>query len=162
MTDYETYVGIDNGVSGALAVVHRGEDPVMLVMPVQRARKGNEVDVGAVEYWLKKHAPSATLVLEEPGGSKSAKAAASMAGSFHALRSVAEMMGYRWHRITPQQWQKVMLPGCKAGDTKERALAKARQLWPGASWLATDRCRTAHDGLVDAALIAEFARITRL
>jgi hypothetical protein len=59
-------------------------------------------------------------------------------------------------------WQKVMLPGCAKGDTKPAALARARQLWPAESWLASPRCSKPHDGMIDAALIAEYGRIKNL
>jgi hypothetical protein len=72
------------------------------------------------------------------------------------------MLGFRWHRITPQAWQKHMLPGCPRGETKPMALAKARQLWPDEALQATDRCRVAHSGMVDAALIAEYGRLKDL
>jgi hypothetical protein len=85
-----------------------------------------------------------------------------MAGSFHAIRAVITSMRIPWHRITPQSWQKVMLPKCKAGDTKPRALALAMALWPQESFLASPRCKVPHDGLIDAALIAEYSRRMKL
>jgi len=41
-------------------------------------------------------------------------------------------------------------------------LLKARQLWPDETWLASPRCTKPHDGMIDAALIAEYARISNL
>jgi len=159
-----TYIGIDNGVSGALAAISPHSQIVsVLPMPTLKSRKGNEIDILSVWQWLEglgRH--KLTVTIEEPGGSKSAKAATSMAGSFHALRSLCVLKGLRWHRITPQAWQKELLPGCKAGDSKPRALAAARQLWPSESFLASDRCRVAHDGIVDAALIGEWSRRNNL
>jgi len=55
-----------------------------------------------------------------------------------------------------------MLVGCAKGDTKPAAKAKAQQLWPDEQWLATPRCKKAHDGMIDGALIAEYARIKNL
>jgi len=161
------YIGIDNGVTGALAAIHEdGHIVARCPMPIAKARKGNEIDIRTIHLWITEttggNLSNATYVIEEPGGSKSAKAAASMAGSFHAMRALLDVKFLRWHRITPQSWQKVMLPGCKAGDTKPRALAKARQLWPHETWLASDRCKTPHDGMIDAALIAEYARLEDL
>jgi hypothetical protein len=157
------YVGIDNGISGALAAIIDG-GVLSMPMPIQKARKGNEIDIEGVDEWITQLLPlgRVQIIVEEPGGSKSAQAAASMAGSFHALRALCVARAWRWHRITPQRWQKVMLPGCKAGETKERALAAARALWPHKSWLATERCRVPHDGMVDAALIAEWGRLQQL
>ena len=161
------YAGIDNGVSGAICLIseYDGSLIAMTEMPIVRARKGNEIDIRTLYRWLSETLPNlsdATYIIEEPGGSKSSKAATSMAGSFHAVRALFDVKLLRWHRITPQEWQKALLPGCKAGDTKPRALAKARQLWPDESFLASDRCSVAHSGLVDAALISEYGRLKNL
>ena len=154
------HIGIDNGISGALAAISPHSRIVsVLPMPTLKARKGNEIDVQAVWQWLDSLGrDKLTVTIEEPGGSKSANACASMAGSFHALRAICVLKGLRWHRITPQAWQKEMLPGCKAGDTKPRALALARQLWPHEAFLASERCKVPHDGIIDSALIGEWSR----
>jgi hypothetical protein len=159
------FLGIDNGVSGAaVALSDQSQIISMLPMPTLKARKGNEIDIASVWAWVSglDARDKITAIIEEPGGSKSAQAASSMAGSFHALRALCVLKGLRWHRITPQAWQKIMLPGCKAGDTKARALATARELWPAESFLASERSRIPHDGLIDAALIAEHGRRARL
>lgn len=161
-------IGIDNGVSGALAAIssHNGAFIDAIPMPVQKARKGNEIDVIEVERWIKDVSAGFhnvhCAILEEPGGSKSAKAATSMAGSFHALRTVLTLAGIRWHRITPQKWQREMMPGCNSGDTKPRALELAKRLWPDETFLATERSKVPNHNIVDAALLAEYARIKKL
>jgi hypothetical protein len=157
----QIYIGIDNGVSGALVALSPQSQIIsMLPMPTQQARKGREIDVWVVWRWVTAldERGALSVIVEEPGGSKSARAATSMAGSFHALRTICALKQLRWHRTTPQAWQRDLLPGCKAGDTKPRALELARRLWPAESWLASERCKVAHDGIVDAALIAEWAR----
>jgi hypothetical protein len=149
-------VGIDNGVSGGLAYLENGKVRATMPMPTVKARKGNEIDVAVVDKFLFATCPR-LVVIEEPGGSKSARAATSMAGSFHAIRTICVLRGIPYERITPQIWQKVMLPGCKAGETKPRALEAAKRLWPEVDWRATDRSKVPHDGLIDAALIAMWA-----
>jgi hypothetical protein len=166
----QIYVGIDNGISGGLAALSPtvGAGIIcMCTMPIQKTRKGNEINICAVwdflecELFISRNLSNITVIIEEPGGSKSASAATSMAGSFHALRAMCEIKGVRHLRITPQAWQKPML-NAVAGDTKPAALTKARSLWPQENWLATPRCKTPHSGLVDAALISEYARIKNL
>jgi len=44
----------------------------------------------------------------------------------------------------------------EAGMTKVLALAKANELAPDETWLASKRCTTPHDGMVDAFLIARY------
>ena len=152
-------LGVDNGVSGALCLINeRGGLSVMRLMPIQTARKGNEIDVVTLKHWLEDHgitSDNTRVIIEEPGGSKSAKAGASMAGSFHALRALFVLRHFSLHRVTPQAWQKKVL-GKTSGDSKAMALTTARQLWPDEGWLPSDRCRVPHDGLIDAALIGLF------
>lgn len=155
------YLGIDNGISGGLALVsEQGLMVYYTAMPTQQTRKGNEIDVRTLRLWLDDHhilPVNAVAVIEEPGGSKSAAAGASMAGSFHALRSLLELRGFRHARVTPQKWQKEIL-NCGTGETKPVALQKAQTLWPEEQFLATERSKVPHTGIIDAALIAEYGR----
>ena len=160
-------IGIDNGLNGALVALsdHPGPPINFAVMPTRGKSKGNEVDAAFVwnfieQFWNRDHL---TVILETPGKhSPGAQALCSMWDSYGAIRGVLESRGIRHVRITPQAWQKVMLPGCAKGDTKPAALAKARQLWPGEDWLASPRCSKPHDGMIDAALIAEYGRLLKL
>jgi hypothetical protein len=166
----EIYIGIDNGLSGALAAISAasaGLPPIkMAPMPTRGKAKGNEVDGAAVYEWLLDLGTAfdrMTAILETPGKhSPGVQALCSMWDSYGCIRGILECRGIRHVRITPQMWQKKMMPGCAKGDTKPAALAKARQLWPGEKWLATPRSTKPNDGLIDAALIAEYGRISTL
>jgi len=154
-------IGYDNGISGAVAILNSDRRLVaMRTMPCVKARSGNEIQAPELWDWVAAHIPDDQPVLhviEEPSGSRNAKAARSMAGSFHTLRTMLAMQQQPMERITPARWQRSMLPGCKAGDTKPRALELARRLFPEQTWLVSTRCKTPHDGLIDAALIAYWA-----
>lgn len=156
-----TYIGIDNGLSGGIvAVANPGQIEKAWTMPTRNKSKGNEVNAELVaaffDQWMR---DEITVLIETPGKfAKGVQAISSMWDSYGAIRGVLESRGIRHHRITPQSWQKVMLVGCKKGDTKPAALARCRQLWPAENWLATPRCKNPHDGMIDAALIAEFGR----
>lgn len=163
----EIYLGIDNGIGGGLVALSAtaGAGIIgMSPMRVQKTRKGNEIDIQQVWSWILRTVPAlgmVTVIIEEPGGSKSACAAASMAASFASLRVMCELKGIRYLRVTPQAWQKKML-NCAAGQTKPAALTLAHSLWPSESWLSTSRCKIPDGGMIDAALIAEYARRERL
>jgi hypothetical protein len=157
------YIGIDNGLTGALVTLsdHPGPPIAMTIMPTRGKARGNEVDAYAVYEWMRDgfNLNDVTIILETPGKhSPGAQALCSMWDSYGVLRSICEVKAIRHHRITPQAWQRVMLPGCAKGDTKPAALAMCRRLWPDETWLATARSTTPHTGLIDAALIAEFGR----
>lgn len=161
------YLGIDNGLSGGLVAIsdHPGPPICMTVMPTRGKTKGNEIDATAVMEWMHLIGPlpSITVILETPGKfSRGVQAISSMWDSYGAIRGICEAMRIRHHRITPQAWQKAMLIGCAKGDTKPAALARAKQLWPSESWLATPRSSKPHEGLIDAALIAEYGRLKKL
>jgi hypothetical protein len=157
-------IGIDNGISGGIVAIsdYDGRIIDMTTMPVKKHRTRNEVDIRAVHLWLSQatggNLSNADYVIEEPGGSKSAKAGISMAASFHSLRGFFETKMLNWHRVTPQSWQTYMLGKLEKGETKQAALALAKRIWSDERWLATPRCSKSHDGLIDAALIAEFHR----
>jgi hypothetical protein len=164
-------IGIDNGVSGAIAAI--SDDPstgliASIKMPLKATRKGNEVEVSEVLAFhvsmaaLAGGIESVRVVIEEPGGAKSYKAAVSMAASFHAIRGMLDVWGVRYHRVTPKQWQDKMLGKVKKGDTKRVALTRAKTLWPKETWFPTARCSKPNDGIIDAALIAEYGRRERL
>ena len=162
------YLGIDNGLTGGLVALsdHPGPPIAMIPMPTRGKAKGNEVDAMAVYEWLLSLDTAfdrMTAVLETPGKhSPGAQALCSMWDSYGAVRAILECRSIRHHRITPQAWQRVMLVGCAKGDTKPAALARCRQLWPDETWLATPRSSKPHEGMLDAALISEYARIGKL
>lgn len=160
------YIGIDNGLDGALVALsdHPGPPIEMIAMPTQQKAKGREVDGMGMRNWLSAYdIGKVTVILEIPGKHSPGTAAlCSMWDSFGAIRAILESRGIRHHRIAPQTWQKAMLGNVEKGKTKEAALAKARQIWPGETWLATPRSSKPHTGLVDAALIAEYGRVKNL
>jgi len=156
-------IAIDNGMSGGICAIskHSGSIIATQKMPIRYRHGSNEVDVLEFMEILGIMSPTCLfkpeIVIEKPGGSKSATAAKSMSGCMHAIRGALESRGLTLHRITPQSWQKVLIPG--KGDTKERALAKAKELWPDEKWLnlnKTEKSYRPHDGVIDAALIAYY------
>jgi hypothetical protein len=161
-------IGIDNGITGGLAAISESHGLIigMIPMPSKKHRSRNEINIRQLHLWLSEvtggNLSNAVYIIEEPNNSRTPSTAYSVASSFHSIRGFLETKMLHWERITPQSWQKEMLGKVPAGMTKEYALAKARELWPDESWLATPRSTTPHTGMIDAALIAQFARIKGL
>jgi hypothetical protein len=157
-------IGIDNGISGGLVAIsaHHGLIIATTIMPSQKHRTRNEVDIQAVHSWISGITDGqpgrAAYIIEEPNNSRNASTAYSVAASFHSLRGYLEAYHAFYCRITPQSWQKAMLGKVPAGETKAYALAKAREIWPEESWLASPRSKVPHEGIVDSFLIAEHGR----
>lgn len=162
------FIGIDNGLKGGIAGIGNGKLDLH-VMPVLSDGKKNRVDIKALRQIFNKYHHGlgfkVTVVYERPVGSKSVMAAVSMADSFARVDSLLILEDFKREPITPQKWQKMFwkkpkMPKGVKFDTKAAALNVATRLWPEQSWLASSKCRVAHDGLVDAALIAEYCRRT--
>ena len=60
--------------------------------------------------------------------------------------------------VTPQSWQKAMLFGTSAQNTKQASVIVAKRIWPGVDFRRSTRARIADVGLTDAILIAESGR----
>jgi hypothetical protein len=159
-------IGIDPGFSGGLVALALDAVPVASVaMPQVKARKGNDLDTRAILEWLDwiGHGFVNLVVMERPGprptdGSVQAFKFGWMSGK---LCGLIEGQALPMELVTPQSWQKAILPGVVPGhatDTKARSIAYVKRRWPGLNLRRTDRCKVDHDGIADAACIAEWAR----
>ena len=158
-------IGIDNGISGALAVLDDyGAIMARIAMPTCKSGKGLEVDVEGLAECFATYR-RATVVLERP--TKHSKGILSLCSTWHCygcIRTALILGGMRYHEVlTPATWQRLfwsrpkMAKGQKF-DTKAAALRVATQLWPDEDFRASARSSTPHDGIVDALLIAEYGR----
>lgn len=150
-------VGVDNGLDGGLAAIsiHSGELIDRIKMPTKKVGNKREVDAYSVYRWLSDlHSPY-ILAIEEPlAHAKSSQAVRSMALSFGKLVGMAESRLQKLIRVPVREWQKAMLGKVPRGETKAFALAKAMKLCPDENWLASERAKRPHDGIIDAYLIA--------
>jgi len=156
-------IGIDNGISGALVALSAYSGMVLesILMPTRITGSSRECDAIAVCEWIEKfqYSDEVAVALETPGKySPGTLALCSMWDCYGVLRGILESCNIRHIRVDPQIWQKEMLGKVPKGETKPFARAKAKELWVTETWLATPRSKKAHEGLVDAALIAEFYR----
>tara|TARA_R110000764_G_scaffold318_5_gene1378 strand:+ start:906 stop:1397 length:492 start_codon:yes stop_codon:yes gene_type:complete len=154
-------VGIDNGLDGGLCAVSKFDGSIIdkIRMPTLQMSKKKEIDIRAIKQWLLDLNTPFELAIEEPlAHAKSSQAVRSMAISFGKLVGMAESNGYPVQRVSVHKWQKKMLGRMPKGRSKEFALALAVSLEPEENWLASKRCRTPHDGMIDAYLIALYIR----
>jgi hypothetical protein len=79
-------------------------------------------------------------------------------GDFRAVQTVIELNLWPLKWVTPQKWQKEIFGGMAKKNTKAAALRHCRYTWPSVCFLATERCKVPHDGLCDAACIADWGR----
>ena len=161
------YIGIDNGLDGGIVVLR--DDGSILhkeAMPTLKVGKGREIDTFRVQTILKEF-PGTVIIEPAQKFSPGKMALCSTWFSFGIVLTVSKLTGRRFELINPPKWQKAFwtrpkMPKGQKFDTKAAALAAAGRLWPAENWLKNQRCTTPHDGIIDAALIAEYARRANL
>tara|TARA_R100000655_G_scaffold34521_2_gene67162 strand:- start:593 stop:1099 length:507 start_codon:yes stop_codon:yes gene_type:complete len=151
-------VGIDNGLDGGLcAISSHGLIVDKIAMPCKQLSKKREVDTKKVYDWLVNlHSPFCLAVEEPLAHAKSSQAVRSMAISFGKIVGMAEAKEFELFRVSVHKWQKKMLGNVPKGMSKVAALNVAERLAPSENWLKNKRCRTPHDGMIDAFLIAQY------
>lgn len=158
------FIGIDNGcVSGGIAVIGScGSFIDAIPMPHKKYRNRNEVDIRRLHLWLSNvthgNLSNAVYAIEEPNNSRTPSTAYSVASSFHSIRGFFETKLLPFERVIPQRWQKAMLGKVPKGLTKEYALKEAKAWFPNESFLASPRCKTPHEGIIDATLISLYLK----
>ncbi len=156
-------IGIDNGISGAMVAIsaYHGKVIDKILMPTRSTGTSRECDALAICEWIEKflYSDDIAVALETPSKhSPGTLALCSMWDCYGAIRGILEAYGIKHVRIAPRTWQAEMLGVVPKGETKAYARAKAAQIWHDEDWLATPRSKKAHEGFIDAALIAEFYR----
>ena len=155
------YIGIDNGLSGGIAIIEDRQIIELLTMPIIKgSHTRNEYDITAIINILEKHKENATLIIEKAQampvlGSVQAFSFGKLYGIMLGLAVALKIPHVIVHART---WQKEMFRDINTDDTKKASAIIATQLFPEQSFLATERCKKIHSGLTDAILLAEYGR----
>tara|TARA_R100001463_G_scaffold37626_1_gene80765 strand:- start:9048 stop:9554 length:507 start_codon:yes stop_codon:yes gene_type:complete len=155
-------IGVDNGLNGGLVAISKQTGAVIdkTVMPTLQRSKKRETDARKVYEWVMALESDFIFAVEEPlHHARSSQAVRSMALSFGKLLGLAESREWDVRCVKVHNWQKSMLGHLAPPyDTKKAALHVANGLAPEECWLKSKRCSKAHDGMVDAFLIARYIR----
>ena len=152
----KTYIGIDNGVSGTIAIISETEvefwkTPIKKEQDYTKAKKiVSRVDIQTLKGILEPYSDNAFLLLERPLVNPSRWVATTSALRCHeAELAVIEILNIPYQFIDSKEWQKDLLPK-RCGDTKKASLDIGNRLFPQyKDFKHPDR---------DALLIAEYAK----
>lgn len=149
MNDSKTYVGVDPGKSGAMAII----------MPDGTVRFKEYTGPLCYRETIREiagrpHSVVVERLFARPGKMSSAKANFELGRCVGELEAVFGMLGVGFQAVTPQTWQKEF--GI-SGD-KRTHVQMARQLFPGVSLKRTEKCKVDFDGFADALLMALFGK----
>ena len=158
------YAGIDIGLSGAVSFLDETPGSIpwgYRPLPLTSSGKRQEVDAAALYCILTESGLrliDLTVVVEEcPHQTKSKAAMRSMALSFGKVLGMLEAKGIKTILCPAPRWQKALFGAIPKGTTKQAALGLAKRLWPTESFIR-EGCRVPSEGIIDASLIAEYAR----
>lgn len=149
------YIGIDPGLDGGIAVLD--ENIWVSTLPVVLAGKKRNMDEQQMHNILVPFTGLDSLVTIELVSARPGQGVTSMfrfGTGWGFLRGICVGLGLPYQMVRPQEWQKVMMKGQPKGSE----YLVASRLWPGIDWRKSDRAKKPHDGMVDAALIAEYSR----
>lgn len=165
----KTYIGIDPGLDGGIVEL-RGSQLDKSIMPTISPGKGRKIDLADLKlmatFWKVAidHDREVHAILENPGGhAPSAAGLRSMTYSFAVAEMLLVAFAIPYTIVRAQTWQREfwkrpqLAKGVKF-DNKGAALAAARRIWPAEDWTKSERATKPHDGMVDAALLAEWGR----
>tara|TARA_B100000700_G_scaffold189815_1_gene209193 strand:- start:54660 stop:55127 length:468 start_codon:yes stop_codon:yes gene_type:complete len=145
-------VGIDPGQTGGIAHLasegHAGAIPMPLT--------GKEIDGHAIAATLRELSPQVVIIEKVHAMPKQGVSSTFKFGmGFGLVIGVCEALGIPYRLVTPQAWKKAVL----AGTTKDKdaAISFVRRAYPSID-LTPGRKRVPHDGMADAACLAEYGR----
>lgn len=144
----KTYIGIDPGKSGAMAIMHAsGEVEVIpfdaMNYSVALAHATHETD-------------DITCCVEKVGAMPG-QGVVSMFNFGHNLGVIEGLLrgyGISYQLVPPQTWKKEF----SLSSDKAKSIEVCQKLFPNVSLLATERSRKPNDGMAEALLMAEYAR----
>jgi crossover junction endodeoxyribonuclease RuvC len=151
------YFGIDPGAKGGIAAIWGDKPTNAIPMPYG----DGEYDVQAICKYLDydKDEVRCMCVMEKVHSMPKQGVASTFAfgKGFGILIGILGALEIPAMLVPPQAWKKVMLAGEDKSD-KGSSIRVARRLFPGVSLKASSKCRTDHDGMAEALLLAEYAR----
>lgn len=153
----KTYIGIDPGQSGGIAIVKGNLLAAVYVMPVA----GKEIDTIRINEILKNWLEDNPIaVIEKVHSMPQQGVASSFKFGFNTgiLHGIIRTHGIPLHLVTPQAWKKKILSG--TAKDKDAAIDFCRRVYPQVNLLATPRSKKPHDGMADALCIARYAQET--
>ena len=168
----KTYIGIDIGLKGAIAVMQKDHDQIQVYpMPVIKG----SLDTQGVYDILKPFGGSPCFVAFERLGvifGSSKVTAFSMGHQTGLIEAFCIALNIPYLKVPAKEWQRIMFMGVdeltkaasknsKTGkpirDTKAMALVAIKRRFPGLKLTYGDVAKKPHDGLIDSVLIAQYA-----
>lgn len=140
------YIGIDPGKNGGIAVL----TPEIGGTIAEVYKYSNDRLIAVI----KAHEGKARATVEKVSA-RPHQGVVSMfnfGANYGAIIGILEALEVEYKTVTPQRWKRAM----QVTKDKQSSIDKAKEIYKGINLRATDRCRTDHDGMAEALLIATY------
>lgn len=139
-----TYIGIDPGKDGALAMLSEGGEVSAV-----------SFDPEAYKTALRAVSGPAIACLEHVTAmpKQGVTSMFNFGANFGYIQGLLEANGIPYELVRPHKWKKTF-----SISDKNQSVEVCKRLFPGVSLRPTDRCKKDHDGMAEALLMAEYAR----
>ncbi len=154
------YIGVDNGINGALVALKGKLVKEKIVMPTIKSTKNKkEYDIQAIVNFFSKY-QDATVIIEKAHAMPilGSVQAFNFGHGYGIIIGIVSALKMKYHIVHAKTWQKEMFRDINSKDTKQASSIIAQRLYPEQSFLASERSKKVHSGLTDAILIAEYGR----
>ena len=149
-----TFIGIDPGTKGGIVWLDEGGEVFGCPLPYD----GSDLDVRKLRAEMGSGGADTVAFIETPMIRSAQQGALVIGANYGRILAVLTLLDIPVRQVTPAAWTKKLLPGHKGAD-KGPHIALCKQLFPSLE-LVMPGCRKEHDGIADAALIAEYGRRT--
>lgn len=163
------YMGIDPGYTGGIATYnpefHLLKTRIMPVIKTAskgRTRAKTIYDCETIKTIIQKTNPYQIIIEKQHLTAGDGKISnTSIVGGYNLLKGMAYMyleLDFDLIDVHPMTWHKTILGKArmKRDESKRLAEEKALALFPKHNFKRTPRCKTNHDGMIDAALLAYY------
>ena len=129
MNENTTYIGIDNGISGAIAFYKPATNNLIaLPMPIIRTKQAkgmkSEYDIPQIISLLKQYSDVKVVILEkaQPFPGQGAVSMFSIGKGFGILQGILATLMLPYQIVHPKTWQKKIFEGIAHKDTKQASI----------------------------------------
>lgn len=163
------YLGIDPGLNGGFAVVSGDKLHYKTAMPtlsfeMKDGKTKTEIDRYGVLSFLKTFPPHVHVVIEEQEAFRRQNivSTCTQCKNYGILLMALTVARFYTTIVPSDDWHAhfgiVSVKKSKGESTKEQAFHIAQKLYPDVDFRKSERSHIAHDGIVDAALIATYCQ----
>lgn len=158
------YVGIDNGLNGAISGVNDAEEIVFSrPMPLNHERKYDLLELYALFSDLTLNY-NVKVCLEKAHTLPKNGAKPNFTNGFNygAINTILQILYISHEIVLANHWQKEIFQGQTVKDTKDASIKFCLNKWPTNNWKRTDKCTKYSDGMCDASGLALYCKRKQL